>query len=431
MSLLPTAADSAPDPGTVSWLFLDLNSYFASIEQELRPELRGKPVAVVPLQADTTFCIAASYEAKAFNVHTGTRVGDARVMCPGIEFVEARHELYVEFHHKIVDAVESCVPVAVVMSIDEMACRLIGRERKLSYALGLAQQIKQTIRDRVGSTLRCSIGLAPNRYLSKVASDMQKPDGLVALTPEQLPQALFGLKLIDLPGIGPRTSARLQQQGLSTVEELCRFSKEELVHLWGSIVGEKFWQWLRGDDFNDLYGDQKSVGHSHVLPPEMRNEQDSYAVANKLLHKAAIRLRRDRLWAGGMDLSIKYSVPRERAESLHLSGIAQRGWHKHLSLLECQDTQTLIEGLQKLWAQRPTGPLYRRPFFVGVTLNDLVPDHLHCLDLFAEKRRAQLARTMDSINAKYGSQMLYFGGMHSAKSAAPTRIAFQSIPDLF
>src|SRR5579872_4205664 len=133
MSTTPGTA-SAPDSATVSWIFLDLNSYFASIEQELRPELRGKPVGVVPVMADTTCCIAASYEAKAFNVRTGTRVGDARVMCPGIEFVEARHEIYVEYHHKIVDAVESCVPVGVVMSIDEMACRLIGRERILSNA---------------------------------------------------------------------------------------------------------------------------------------------------------------------------------------------------------------------------------------------------------------------------------------------------------
>ena len=429
MSILQPA--TSVEAETVGWLFLDLNSYFASIEQELRPELRGKPVGVVPVFADTTCCIAASYEAKAFNVRTGTRVADARTMCPGIEFVEARHELYVEYHHKIVDAVESCVPVAVVMSIDEMACKLIGRERVLPNALALASQIKKTIRDRVGSTLRCSIGLAPNRYLSKVASDMQKPDGLVALTLNRLPQALFGLNLMDLPGIGHRTFARLQQQGISTVEQLCRYSKEELIQLWGGIVGEKFWQWLRGDDFNDLFGDQKSVGHSHVLPPEMRNDADSYAVANKLLHKAAIRLRRDRLWAGGLDLTIKYSVPRERAESTHSSGISQSNWHKHLSLLECQDTQTLIEALQKLWSQRPRGPLYQRPFFVGVTLNNLVPEQLHSLDLFSEKKRAQLARTMDSINAKYGSQMLYFGGMHAAKSSAPTRIAFQSIPDLF
>src|ERR1700693_1845085 len=121
-----TPPGSQHDPH-LHWLFVDLNSYFASVEQQDRPELRGRPVGVVPMLADTTVLIAASYEAKAFGVRTGTNVGDAKRMCPGIELVEARHELYVEYHHKVVEAVESCLPVPAVCSIDEMACRLMGR----------------------------------------------------------------------------------------------------------------------------------------------------------------------------------------------------------------------------------------------------------------------------------------------------------------
>src|SRR5580704_1448349 len=98
-------ADSADGP-TLNWLFVDLNSYFASCEQEARPELRGRPVGVVPMMADTTCCIAASYEAKAFGVRTGTIVADAKRMCPDIVLVEARHELYTEYHHRVVEAVE-------------------------------------------------------------------------------------------------------------------------------------------------------------------------------------------------------------------------------------------------------------------------------------------------------------------------------------
>src|ERR1700733_9245941 len=112
-------ADSAPgnarsktvNPSELNWLFVDLNSYFASVEQQVRPELRGQPVAVVPMLADTTVCIAASYEAKAHGVRTGTMVGDAKRMCPGLVLLEARHEIYVDYHHRIVDAVESCLPV--------------------------------------------------------------------------------------------------------------------------------------------------------------------------------------------------------------------------------------------------------------------------------------------------------------------------------
>ena len=130
------AGNSAQDP-LLNWLFVDLNSYFASVEQQVRPELRGRPVGVVPMMADTTVCIAASYEAKAFGVRTGTIVADAKRMCPEIVLVEGRHEIYTEYHHRVVEAVESCVPVTAVCSIDEMACRLIGRERHLRGALDL------------------------------------------------------------------------------------------------------------------------------------------------------------------------------------------------------------------------------------------------------------------------------------------------------
>src|ERR1700746_1386837 len=127
-----------PDSGPcLNWLFVDLNSYFASVEQEVRPDLRGRPVGVVPMMADTTCCIAASYEAKAFGVRTGTIVADAKRMCPDIVLVEARHEIYVEYHHRIVEAVETCLPVTAVMSIDEMVCRLMGRGRPLVGVMGL------------------------------------------------------------------------------------------------------------------------------------------------------------------------------------------------------------------------------------------------------------------------------------------------------
>jgi DNA polymerase-4 len=145
----------------LQWLFLDLNSYFASVEQELRPELRDRPMAVVPLLADTTCCIAASYEAKRYGVRTGTQVGEAKRLCPGIVLVEARHELYVDYHHRVVEAVESCLPVTSVMSIDEMACRLLGREQPLLAALELAREVKAAVRRKAGATLRCSVGWRP------------------------------------------------------------------------------------------------------------------------------------------------------------------------------------------------------------------------------------------------------------------------------
>ena len=440
---------------TVDWLLLDLNSYFASVEQELRPELRGKPVGVVPMVADTTVCIAASYEAKAFGVKTGTRVSDAKVMCPRIIFVEGRHELYVECHHKIVEAVESCIPVAVVMSIDEMACRLMGSERLIPRALEIAETIKRTIRKNAGETLRCSIGLAPNRYLAKIASDMQKPDGLTLLRRNQLPNSLLRLTPMDLPGVGRRMNERLLNQGISSMEQIIALSPEKMREVWGSVTGERLWHLLRGSDYDDLREDQKSVGHSHVLAPEMRSDETAYAVIQKLLQKAGTRLRTMQFWAGAMELTIRYSPPPKTKtpaapdKRLRAFDIPERqapqsrapdepfikfSWHERMQMVECQDTVTLVEALRALWAKRPVERARREsvvPYFVGVTLFELVPDNLHSLDLFGDSKRAQLTKTVDRINQKYGSQTVYFGGMHLAREAAPTRIAFQSIPDLF
>src|ERR1700742_512383 len=169
-------------------------------------------------------------------------------------------------HNKIVDAVESCIPVASVMSIDEMACNLMGREQPLVAALDLAKRVKETIRNEVGSTLRCSVGLAPNRYLAKIASDMEKPDGLVALTQDILEPALKGLVLRDLPGVGARMERHLHQRGIRTMEQLLALDREHMSDVWGGVGGEKLWYWLRGEDFNDAKLEhQKSMSHSHML----------------------------------------------------------------------------------------------------------------------------------------------------------------------
>src|SRR6516164_6819945 len=120
-----------------------MNAYFASVEQQERPELRGRPVAVVPVKAETTCCIAASYEAKRYGVRTGTMVRDARRLCPELCVVEARPRKYVETHHRIVEAVGSCLPVTAVLSIDEMVCKLMGGERQPDEAVKLSQRVKE------------------------------------------------------------------------------------------------------------------------------------------------------------------------------------------------------------------------------------------------------------------------------------------------
>ncbi|MGD0735131.1 MAG: DNA polymerase [Terracidiphilus sp.] len=420
----------------LNWLFVDLNSYFASVEQEVRPELRGKPVAVVPMMADTTVCIAASYEAKAFGIKTGTQVGEAKRMCPELTLLEARHEIYIDYHHRIVEAVESCLPVTAVLSIDEMACRLMGRERPLLAAMELGRRVKARIRETVGETLKSSVGLATNRYLAKVASDMEKPDGLVALPLDILPEALRQLTLRDLPGIGPQTEKRLNEQGIRSMDDLLALGCEKAGSLWGSVWGERLWHWLKGEDFDMSETEHlKSISHQHVLAPEMRAPEKAWAVAHKLLHKAAMRLRAGGLWASSIGLVMGYGFPESKGTPAVGFGVPKKGWKAELKLSECQDNQTLIAALRRLWDSQPAGSASAQPYFIGVHLNGLVPDRLHSLNLFEGtedvQSRTKLLETMDALNNKYGMSTLAPATMLTAFKAAPTRIAFHSIPDLF
>jgi DNA polymerase-4 len=204
----------------VQWLFLDLDAFFASSEQQENPGLRGRPVIVVQTPAESAVAIAASSAAKAFGIKTGTLVREARRLCPDVVPVRADHRLYTDYHERILKAVDTCLPVEEVMSIDEMACRLMGTEGQVPVAPALALKVKDALCEEVGECLICSIGIAPNVFLGKVGSDLQKPDGLVVITKDDLPGILLGLKLQDIYGIGVRMEQRLHRAGIPTVEQL-------------------------------------------------------------------------------------------------------------------------------------------------------------------------------------------------------------------
>ncbi|MEK6642335.1 MAG: DNA polymerase [Planctomycetota bacterium] len=435
-------------------LFVDMNAYFASVEQQYRPELRGRPVAVVPVKADTTCCIAASYEARPFGVKTGTLVGDAKKMCPGIVLIEANHELYVRTHHAIVAAVETCLPVHRVHSIDEMSCRLSSPDQSPERALRKGMDVKEAVRRRVGEHLKCSVGIAPNTFLAKVASDMKKPNGLTTIAAEDLPHKLHSLALMDFPGIGPRMNVRLQRQGVETVEQLCAFSPDELERLWGGIVGKRFWLALHGHDVPDLPTRRRTVGHSHVLPPELRTEAGAQGVLVRLLCKAAARMRRLGYWASRLDAYISYRH----------GGV----WHSGVNLNGCQDTSSLVNAFITLWVGRsrqsrspvqegehesharrfPGWPVTQlpkdrnaptrsrqspvaQPFKVGVVLSNLLPTQSVTQPLFVgEQRSLSLSRMMDRINSRYGRDAVHVGTVHQFLESAPTRIAFSNVPDI-
>lgn len=401
---------------TLNALYVDFNAYFASVEQQLRPELRGKPIGILAVMAETTCCIAASYEAKAFGIKTGTAVRDARKLCKDIIFVEARPPLYVQYHHKLIEIVESCTHVEKVLSIDEMVCLLTGSQQVKENALKLAAKIKREINKQYPFILS-SIGIAPNTFLAKTASNMQKPDGCVVIEAADIPQKLFSLKLRALNGIGAQMHARLERYGIDTVEKLYAANKPQLRAAWGSIEGERYYDKLRGIEPFYVKNARSSLGHSHVMPPEQRTPIGAKAVLHRLLQKAAMRMRSYELLTSHISIKVKFrSQPCFKADA------------------DCNATDNtlhLTESLETLWQQYPAHGA--EPVAVGVNFSGLMNMQEVAYDLFAEKPSAnekKLNKALDILNLKYGKNTVYFAGAHAALKNAPMRIAFNHIPDL-
>lgn len=394
-------------------LFIDFDSFFASVEQALDSGLQGRPVGVVPVMADTTCCIAASYEAKAFGVYTGTKVAEAKRLCPDIVLVQARHGSYIQYHRDLLRAIETCIPIDEVASIDEMACSLTGTWRRRERAETVARAVKAAVRE-TAAAVTCSIGIAPNRYLAKIASKMDKPDGITVLEQAELPAALYRLPLAALHGVGPRMLARLNAAGIDDMRKLYAASVDDLARVWGSIDGPLMHARLRGAIFSQRPTKRASVGHSHVLSPELRRDDLALRVLHRLLQKAAWRLRSQDYLAGGLVLSLRY--------------VDGRHWRGTRQLDPTDDTLAFVRLMRSLWEERPHRVV--KPLKVGVTLIHIAETRGRSLDLFAESRdRGRLNATVDELNTRFGKQAVYFGGAHGALDAAPMRIAFTRIPD--
>jgi DNA polymerase IV len=391
------------------WLVLDLNSFFASCEQQEHPELRGKPVIIVPTMAETTCAIAASYPAKAFGIKTGTLVYEARKLCPDVQLVQAHHKLYVEYHHRILEAIDRHIPVEDVMSIDEVACRLDKVQQEPAVAEKLARNIKREIQSQVGECLTSSIGISANKLLAKLASNMEKPDGLVILPIETLPGAIVHLKIRAIPGIGPNMAERLRENGITDIASLWNTDAARLRLIWGGVAGAKMHELLHGADITSPKTTRSSISHQHVLAPEDRTIEDAAPILRQLLVRAAQRLRDDGFYCRRLSVDVKWL------------GRDQDSWSDNRNFAEAQDTGMLLHVLQGIWKQVPD----RKPLRVGVALTGLVAKEDHQADLFDKPRNAKLVSAIDAVNEKFGNGTLVYG------DAAPdqtSKIAFQRVP---
>lgn len=434
MNKYDSTAFETPQKSGLKWLFLDLNSYFASVEQNERPELIGKPVAVLPAITDATCAIAASYEAKAFGVKTGTKIYEAKKMCPNLVCIQARHDVYVDYHHRIIAATQRCLPVHKTWSVDEFDCLLLGREREPENAVQLAHKIKDSIHKYVGPAIHASIGIAPNSFLAKVATEIEKPNGLVLLRPEDLPGRLLDLKLTDLPGINVRMLERLHRAGVKSMYDLWHTSPKQCRAIWRSVQGERFWYWLHGYDVPYQTTNPSMIGHSRMLDPNLRTAEKTRQMARRLLFKACYRLRKKELYARHLVFKIRLQDGRY--------------WKGHHDFPASQDPFVMMQHLTALWDRMLVecfSPPYqfseRKMLFykVSTLLLGLVREDQITGDLFEEKlneqsvqhdKQQRLALALDDLQRKYKRETVWLGVVPKTIAGhVGTKIAFNRVPD--
>lgn len=394
-------------PQNFSTLFLDMNSFFASIEQQVQPPLRGKPIGIAPYTGSTGCIIAKSQPAKEWGVKTGDLVKEARQKCPSILILESRPALYQFYHREIFKLLQSFSPFVTVASIDEFYISLTGRDCSRSGATNLAWQIKRAIKEKIGDYLTCSVGIGPNRFLAKTAGESQKPDGLVVVRLEDLASFYSQLKLLDLPGINIQMAAGLARHKIKTSLD---FYQTPLLNLrlWFGHLG-KVWYWrLRGYEVDDLKIPTKSIGHSFVLPPELRTFQSCRKVLIKLTKKAGTRLRQANLAATKVWLGIFF-----------LEG---EFWNKSKKVGIFSDNQTFLCHILNLF---DTCPIKKTPLTLALSAGDLVVNYAPQINLFSQiEKSKKISQAMDKICDRFGPDAIMPAAMIDTENLVPDRIPF-------
>ncbi|MBF96823.1 MAG: DNA polymerase IV [Alphaproteobacteria bacterium MarineAlpha9_Bin4] len=410
----------------LKWLYLDFNSYFATIEQQVNPALRNKPVAIVPSITDYTCAIAASYEAKKLGIKTGTMIYEAKKICPKLICVQADHEKYIYYHHKLIREINKYIPIEQVCSIDEVACKLLGKECLPKTIVRKAIAIKKAIKRNVGDYISCSIGISSNKFLAKTASNLQKPNGLKIINKKKILKRINHLKLSDLTGIGKRMESKLFLSGITSIQKLYDLSPKNMRKIWGNVLGERFWYMLRGKDIEDIHTQTRTIGHSHVLHPDWRTTQRSREVMRRLIVKAASRLRRKEFVCTNLKMSLKT-----------ITGKKMKATEKFQKL---NDSFSLLEKADYIWKKLIHDYRINKIIQISVVLHGLhstksvqtsLLEKLENKDQKNKRKKRSISQAIDTINSRFGRDSVTIGSLpRNMLQFSGTKVAFTRIPEI-
>lgn len=375
-------------PGSI--IHCDLDAFFASVEQLDRPELRGRPV-LVGGSVERGVVSACSYEARRFGVHSAMAMSRALRLCPLAAVLPVRMDRYRELSARVFAVFARFTDRVEPLSIDEAFLDVSGCERLFGPPRAIAERLRAEVLEATGLTV--SAGIAPNKFLAKLASEHGKPDGLVEIAPEAIDAFLLPLPLSRLWGVGRVTAGRLERQGLNTVADLRAVSRERLVRLLGS-GGATLYRLARGEDDSPVVAPSpaKSIGHEETFAADLWELEDMRRQLLDMSERVARRLRRQGMTGRRVTLKVKYAD----FEGVTRSQSVGHGLDNAMAILQ--------EGV-KLLGRTEAG---RRPVrLLGISLSALERTGAGQGELFGDEERRRLAdldRAVDRLRDRFGEQ---------------------------
>ncbi|MCR4404833.1 MAG: DNA polymerase IV [Candidatus Acetothermia bacterium] len=405
---MSTGLQAEEERGRVIFL-LDMDSYFASVEQQANPFLRGRPIIVSGRADIQTVVAAASREAKRWGIRSGMSTFEARRLCPRVEFLPGDPAKYLSITTRFLEILRRYTDLVEVFSIDEAFMDVTSIHRRYGGPIALAERIKGEIRRACGPCITCSIGIARNKLLAKLAAEMHKPDGLTWIKDEQIPEVLEKVSLTDVCGIGERIARRLNSMGIYRLSELGGCDEEWLVKEFGAY-GKALKLIGQGRDPSPgvipyyHQEEEKSVGHSLTLPYEWRTFERAKIVLYRLCEQVARRLRK-----GGHA---------GRTVSLWLVSQDYEGVHKQYTLdVPTDDGELIFKTCLKISEMVEIPKTVRA---VGVSVSNLERAEALPQPLFAQgQRKERLLRVVDEINDEYGEMTLFQAVLLATKRMEP------------
>lgn len=388
-------------------LHVDFNSYFATVEQQKNPGLRGKPVGVLKAEGRTVV-IAASVEAKRRRVKTGMSVRDARHLCPSITFVPADFDSYYDTTKRFVEIASRYTDCLELFSLDEVFLDVTQTAHLFGGPHGIALRLKQNIREELGEWLTVSIGIAKNKFLAKLASDMDKPDGLVQITENNRDFFLGKATFDQVCGIGWRLEKRLRQMGIRQLLQIRAVPEQLLVAQFGPYWTEHLRRLARGEDNTPVIPLAslplpKSVSRTYTLYRDILDHGQILATIRNLVEEAAEKLRLAQMAGRQFGLTIRH-------QDFSRTWFVTRKSHTN-------DPLVIFEELRRLYeAGRWQLPVW----FVGVWISLLVEEETLTESLFPDVRcRRRLLTAQDRVNGHFGHYTLFPARLLQTKIVHP------------